>query len=314
VWLTLPARSFPPASQQTISSPHGHRLVRGLRSSFGAAGRPSPVGGASSYRAAAAVASIFSRPASGNPIRASHRRDDSVSREEPHVFFRLRRLCPEGARQISPGQGDASCASVAVALGSVSLRRKSPEGARQSMHRLVSPLQGFRTHSHHHPGRRYTLPRADLSRPLQGTPPQPARFRTLAGSPVPTASGRHAERTRRPRCGNAQIRSKPATSGRERPANGVFGAAGFCPRTMQNFLALTPPAILESSCTIGQSGINIFAFGSDLGLATFHASYGQLRLTQFNSASACPLAIGCPFLARCTAMRLAVASLGPARL
>ena len=29
---------------------------------------------------------FFSRPASGNPIRATHRRDDSVPREEPHVF------------------------------------------------------------------------------------------------------------------------------------------------------------------------------------------------------------------------------------
>ncbi len=35
-------------------------------------------------------------------------------------YFRLRRHCPEGARQISPGQGDASVASVAAALGSLS--------------------------------------------------------------------------------------------------------------------------------------------------------------------------------------------------
>ena len=64
-------------------------IVRGLRSS--AAGTAlddrRPVVRRSSYRAAAAVASIFSRPASWSPIRASHRRDDLVSREEPHVFF-----------------------------------------------------------------------------------------------------------------------------------------------------------------------------------------------------------------------------------
>jgi hypothetical protein len=33
-----------------------------------------------------------------------------------------------------------------------------------------------------------------------------------------------------------------------------------------------------------------------LGEATFHAAYGQHRLTQFNSTSACPLAKGCPFV------------------
>jgi hypothetical protein len=42
---------------------------------------------------------------------------------------------------------------------------------------------------------------------------------------------------------------------------------------------------------------------SDLGEATFHAAYGQLRLTQFNSASACPLAKRCPHVARCTAIQ-----------
>jgi hypothetical protein len=70
--------------------PPVHRLVRGLRSSVAGAALDDrrPVGGASSYRAAATVASIcFSRPASGNPNRASHRRYDSVSREEPHVRF-----------------------------------------------------------------------------------------------------------------------------------------------------------------------------------------------------------------------------------
>jgi hypothetical protein len=67
------------------------------------------------------------------------------------------------------------------------------------MHRLISPLQGFGTNSLHHPGRRYTLPRADLSRPLRDATPQPGRFRTLAGSTVPTASGQHTERARRSR-------------------------------------------------------------------------------------------------------------------
>jgi hypothetical protein len=36
------------------------------------------------------------------------------------------------------------------------------------------------------------------------------------------------------------------------------------------------------------------------GLATFHAAYGQHRVTPFNSTSACPLAKWCPFLAGCT--------------
>jgi hypothetical protein len=40
--------------------------------------------------------------------------------------------------------------------------------------------------------------------------------------------------------------------------------------------------------------ISAFCRNSNLGLATFHAAYGQLRLAQFNSASACPLAKGCP--------------------
>jgi hypothetical protein len=54
--------------------------------------------------------------------------------------------------------------------------------------------------------------------------------------------------------------------------------------------------------------MSAFEFG---GMATFHAAYGQLRLTQFNSTSACPLAKRCQFLARCTAIQLAFASLGP---
>ena len=49
------------------------------------------------------------------------------------------------------------------------------------MHRLVPPLQGLETNRHRHPGRRYTLPQADLSRPLQGTPPQ--RRKTVFRSP-----------------------------------------------------------------------------------------------------------------------------------
>ncbi len=44
-----------------------------------------PVGRLSSYHTTAAVASIFSRPKSRNPIRGSHRRDDLVSRQEPQA-------------------------------------------------------------------------------------------------------------------------------------------------------------------------------------------------------------------------------------
>jgi hypothetical protein len=122
-----------------------HRFVRGLRSwrrwtTVGQSAEGHPTAPPRRWQA------FFSRPASGRPIRASHRRDDSVSREEPHASFRSGRLCPEGARQISPGQGDASGASVAVALGGASTRQVSPEGARQSMHRSVSPLQGLGTH------------------------------------------------------------------------------------------------------------------------------------------------------------------------
>jgi hypothetical protein len=65
-----------------------HRFVRGQRSA--AIGAPlvdrRPVGAASSYRAAAAVASIFFASSVQESDPASHRRDDSVSREEPHVF------------------------------------------------------------------------------------------------------------------------------------------------------------------------------------------------------------------------------------
>jgi hypothetical protein len=63
LWLAVTRAGFPPACQQTISSPHVHRFVRGLRSSAAGAALDDrrPVGGASSYRAAAAVASIFFR-------------------------------------------------------------------------------------------------------------------------------------------------------------------------------------------------------------------------------------------------------------
>jgi hypothetical protein len=169
---------------------------------------------------------FLSRPASGNPSRASHRREDLVSRKEPHV--RSLRMCPEGARHISPGQGDASCASVAAALGSGSLRRKSPEGARQSMHRSVSPFQGWGIHRHRPPGRRYTLPRADLSRPLRDATPQPARARMLAGRPGPTASG--VDTKRAPPIENANAdrsdRSQRRRGGKDSPTE-LSAVSGF---------------------------------------------------------------------------------------
>jgi hypothetical protein len=78
-----------------------HRFVRGLRSAAVVAPLDDrrPVGGASSYRAAAAVASIFfaSRVRESDPGQPSPGRLGSargVAR-----FFRSRRLCPEGQRR-----------------------------------------------------------------------------------------------------------------------------------------------------------------------------------------------------------------------
>ncbi len=59
---------------------------------------------------------------------------------------------------------------------------------------------------HHHPGRRYALPRADLSQPLRGDPPRPCR------SPTTPRTGRSSN-------GIVSIGSQKSPSNRERPAH-----------------------------------------------------------------------------------------------
>ncbi len=155
-----------------------HRLVRGLRPSAVVApldDRP-PVGGASSYRAAEAVASVFSRPASGNPNRASHRRDDSVPRSEPHVL-RVRVAFALKGLDI-PAQGKATRVVRASPSPWVAYHcgEKALKGRDNRCIGLCRPFRAWEPIATTIPGRRYTLPRADFSRPLQGTPPRPRRF------------------------------------------------------------------------------------------------------------------------------------------
>ena len=80
----------------------------------------------------------------------------------------------KGPRQISPGQGNASIARIAVALGNVFRRPESPERAQQGARGSpVSPFQGLRFLVPSSQGgasrlRRCALPWADLCKPLQG--------------------------------------------------------------------------------------------------------------------------------------------------
>jgi hypothetical protein len=172
--------------------PPVHRFVRGLRSSAAGAALDDrrPVGGASSYRAAAAVASIFFASRVRSPIRASHRRDDSVSREEPHVLFVRVAFALKGPDISAQGKATRVVRASPSPWVAYHCGEKALKGRDNRCIGLCRPFRASGPIRHHHPGRRYTLPRADLSRPLQGTPPQPGRFRTLAGSTVPTASGR----------------------------------------------------------------------------------------------------------------------------
>jgi hypothetical protein len=100
--------------------------------------------------------------AQGDPKRRTGDMDGSSNLFENH--------CPEGARHISPGQGHASVASVAAALGWDSSAFPSPERATQAA-RTGRSLFGLRTGYHAYPGRRFVrlrLPRAAL-RPSAAT-------------------------------------------------------------------------------------------------------------------------------------------------
>jgi hypothetical protein len=193
-----------------------HRLVRKRRSPAVVAPLDDrrPVGGGSCYRAAAALASTFLRPAAGNRNRASHRRDDSVRREEPHAL-RVRVASALKGPDI-PAQGKATRVVRASPPPWVAYQRgkKALKGRDNRCIGLCRPFRASGPIRHHHPGRRYTLPRADLSLPLQGTPPRPATFRTVAVSPFQSRAARTPNEPGDGEFGRAQIRSKPPTSGR----------------------------------------------------------------------------------------------------
>jgi len=194
-WLPLDtgplAKSYPGGSSARSSSNHFQSARASVGSwtavcGRGATGRPSASRRSVILpRRRGGGKHFFSRPGRRSPIRTSHRRDDPVSRDEPHVLFVPVVFALKGPDKSAQGKAMRVLRASPSPWVAYPKRRRSPEGARHSRHRLVSPLQGLGTNRHRHPGRRYTLPRADLSRPLQGTPPRPARFRTLAGPIVP---------------------------------------------------------------------------------------------------------------------------------
>jgi hypothetical protein len=174
---------------------------------------------------------FFSRPASGNPSQASHRRDDSVPREEPHVSFACVAFALKGPDISAQGKATRVVRASPSPWVAYHCGEKALKGRDNRCIGLCRPFRASGPIRHHYPGRRYTLPRADLSRPLQGTPPRPATFRTVAVSPFQSRSARTPNEPGDGEFGGAQIRSKPPTSGRERQANGVFSGAWVCPRT-----------------------------------------------------------------------------------
>jgi hypothetical protein len=184
---------------RTSPRPPVHRMVRGRSSAIVARlDDRRPVGGASSYRAAATVASIFSRPAARSAIPASHRRDDLVPREEPHVLFACVASALKGLDRSAQGKATRVVRASPSPWVAYHCGAKALKGRDNRCTGLCRPFRASGPIRHRHPGRRYTLPRADLSLPLRDATPQPGRIRTLAGSTVPTASGPHTERVRRP--------------------------------------------------------------------------------------------------------------------
>jgi hypothetical protein len=132
-------------------------------------------------------------------IQPSQRRDELLARDEPHVFFVRVAFALKGPDISAQGKATRVVRAspspwVAYQRGEKALKGRDNRGIG-----LCRPFRASGPIRHHHPGRRYTLPRADLSLPLRDATPQPGRFRTLAGSPLPTASAVDTERTQRRR-------------------------------------------------------------------------------------------------------------------
>jgi hypothetical protein len=204
--------------------PPVHRMVRGLRSSAVVAPLDDrrPVGGASSYRAAAAVASIFFASRVRSPIRASHRRDDSVPREEPHVLFVRVAFALKGPDISAQGKATRVVRAspspwVAYQRGNKALKGRDNRG--------IGLCRPFRASG---PIRTTTRGGATLCPGLicpcpfgtqHRSPEDSERWRDRPYQPRAASTPNEPDDRERER---GQIRSKPATSGRERLANGVF--------------------------------------------------------------------------------------------
>ena len=137
---------------------------------------PQPVGQMVAYARATACRTDWQAVAGPANCRVSRAACQSVlpslpARRPPKSTCRRRSirqsriLAPKGPQHVSPGQGNASPASVAAALGRVSNRPVSPVRAKQALtigSFVVSPLQGCGPCRHRYPGRRSAAIAASL--------------------------------------------------------------------------------------------------------------------------------------------------------
>jgi hypothetical protein len=172
----------------------------------------------------------FSRPASGNPIQASHRRDDSVPREEPHVLFVRIAFALKGP--YTSAQGKATRVLRASPSPWVAYQRgkKALKGRDNQCIGLCRPFRAWEPIATTTRGGATLCPGLICPCPFRAhhrSPQDPERWRDRPHQPRAASTPNEPDDRERER---RKIRSKPATSGQRKTRQPASGA-GVCPRT-----------------------------------------------------------------------------------
>jgi hypothetical protein len=214
---------------------------------------------------------FFSRSASGNPIRASHRRDDSVPREEPHVLFVRIAFALKGPDTSAQGKATRVVRVSPSPWVAYQRGKKALKGRDNRCIGLCRPFRAWEPIATTTRGGATLCPGLICPCPFRAhhrSPQDPERWRDRPHQPRAASTPNEPDDRERER---RKIRSKPATSGQRKTRQPASGA-GVCPRTLvsiekfsgntpknrifllfpgqlQNSLAVRPLAIAEILCT-----------------------------------------------------------------